>query len=393
MAQKERIAELDYLRSFAFLAVVYQHVIGIYIRKPGVSEETSFLFGMLFHLMKFAVPAFVFVTGLVLFYNYYERLAYPRFIQKRFTEIIIPYLIWSLVYMVWHHDLTGWNLHTFMLVLKKWLTGTSSYHLWFVVMIFQFYLLYPVYRQLFRWAIQFFRGKVGRWGIIGAAALAYTALMWFSARYLPANAFRFEISWLDAYLIKFRDRNFLYYSFYFLMGGLAAFALPKFRVLLQRSWLSLFTAFGIMYGYIGYELVKYSGGLPVNLNVATTLKPSMFFYTVIQLLILYLLVLWVNTSKAHWKKALSLLGHYSYGAYLIHALVLTYVMKLLNKWEWTSNGLGGSLLAFVLCSLLSFLGSYLLAKLPFGSWLVGAAEKKTKSSPVRSPREKERQAI
>ena len=39
MTRKERIAELDLIRSFAFLAVVYQHVIGVYMRKPGVDED------------------------------------------------------------------------------------------------------------------------------------------------------------------------------------------------------------------------------------------------------------------------------------------------------------------------------------------------------------------
>ncbi|MEJ8546291.1 acyltransferase [Brevibacillus borstelensis] len=382
MARKERIVELDYVRSFAFLAVVYQHVIGVYIRKPGIGEETAFLFGMLFHLLKFAVPAFVFVTGLVLFYNYCDRLQYPRFIQKRFTEIVVPYAIWSVVYMATYHELAGFNLETLWLVLKKWMTGTASYHLWFVVMIFQFYLLYPLLRKLFRWTGQTVRGRGGRALVVGAGALAYAALMWLSYRYIPAHSFRFDLAWLDAYLIKYRDRNFLYYSFYFFMGGLVALALPQFRVFLQKRWLWLFAAFGVTYAYVGYELVKHSGGPIVNLNVATSLKPSMFFYTVAQLLIVYLLAVWVGKSRSQWKKWLTMIGHYSYGAYLIHALVLTYVMKLLNRWEWAASGFTGSLIAFVLCSALSFGLSYGLAKLPFGAWLVGAAEKKKNGSAV-----------
>lgn len=387
MARKERIVELDYVRSFAFLAVVYQHVIGVYIRKPGVGEETAFLFGMLFHLLKFAVPAFVFVTGLVLFYNYYDRLQYPRFIQKRFTEIVVPYAVWSIVYMAMHHDLTGFNPETLWLVLKKWMTGTASYHLWFVVMIFQFYLLYPILLKLFKWTRHAVRGRAGRTFAVGAAALAYAALMWFSVRYIPAHSFRFDLAWLDAYLIKYRDRNFLYYSFYFFMGGLAALALPQFRVFLQKRWLWLFAAFGVTYAYIGYELVKHSVSPIVNLNVATSLKPSMFLYTVAQLLVVYLVAVWVGKSGSQWKKWLTMLGHYSYGAYLIHGLVLTYVMKLLNHWEWTASGIGGSLIAFVLCSAFSFGLSYGLAKLPFGALLVGAAEKKKNSSAPSTPKE------
>ncbi|WP_228728129.1 acyltransferase [Brevibacillus composti] len=394
MARKERIVELDYVRSFAFLAVVYQHVIGVYIRKPGVSEETSFLFGMLFQLLKFAVPAFVFVTGLVLVYNYYERLHYPRFIQKRFTEIIVPYGFWSLVYMVLHHDITRINLDTFLVIGKKLLTGSASYHLWFVVMIFQFYLLYPVILRLFRSARQALRtSRLGMWAAVGLAAVAYGGLMWFSSRYLPAHPFRLDGAWLDAYLIKYRDRNFLYYSFYFLMGGMVALALPQFRAFLQRRWLLLVAAFAGTFAYISYELIKYSGGLRVNLNVATSLKPSMFLYTVAQLLIIYLLAVWLSHTKSVWKKWLTKLGHYSYGAYLIHAVALTYVMKLLNRWEWTASGLGGSVVAFLLCSAVSFGATYLLAKLPFGAWLVGATEKGKSVAAPAVQREAKREAV
>lgn len=64
MIRKERIAELELIRALGFLAVVYQHVIGVYMRVPGIDEQTAIVYGMLFHLLKFAVPAFIFMTGL-----------------------------------------------------------------------------------------------------------------------------------------------------------------------------------------------------------------------------------------------------------------------------------------------------------------------------------------
>ena len=47
---------------------------------------------------KFAVPLFIFITGMVLFYNTGEQLKYGRFMQKRLTDVIAPYVVWSLVY-------------------------------------------------------------------------------------------------------------------------------------------------------------------------------------------------------------------------------------------------------------------------------------------------------
>ena len=68
--RKEKIFELNLLRSAAFLAVVAQHVLGVYWRDKGITPSGSILVGILFNLCKFAVPLLIFLSGIVLFYNY-----------------------------------------------------------------------------------------------------------------------------------------------------------------------------------------------------------------------------------------------------------------------------------------------------------------------------------
>lgn len=373
--RKERITELELVRSFAFLAVVYQHVIGIYIRVPGIDEQTAVVYGMLFHLLKFAVPAFVFITGLVLFYNYYENISYFEFMRKRTMEILVPYLLWSGIYLSLQPGFPPEGSSVWWSLAKNLGTGTASYHLWFVVMIFQFYLLYPFWQQVFRFLRRYADSMLKLAGVILLLAIGYSLLMWFSARYIPANSFWFNQAWLDTYLIKYRDRNAFYYFYYFLFGGLVAVALPVFRAKIKQHWIWICTSFLILYAYIGYELFRDSGYGMINLNVATSLKPSMFVYTLAQLLVVYgiALALLKHPRICFW---MTKIGQYSYGAYLIHALVLTYVMQFLRSISLFHEGILGSLVAFGLCAMLSFGIAFACSKLPFGWLLVGSAKKK-----------------
>ncbi|MGN7470582.1 acyltransferase [Brevibacillus sp. SAFN-007a] len=385
MGRKERIAELDLIRAFAFLAVVYQHVIGVFIREKGLSEQAAIVYGMLFHLLKFAVPAFVFITGLVLFYNYYEKVNYLAFLRKRITEIVVPYAIWSAIYLtVVQTKLPEAGGAFFWLLFKKLVTGTASYHLWFVAMIFQFYLLYPLWQKVFRWLQRLAAGRLRFFAVGAVVACVYASLMWFSARYIPAHPGDFDGGWLETFFIKYRDRNSFYYFGYFLLGGVAAVALPAFRDSLRKRWPLILGACCLLYVWIGYELFRDSGSGTINLNVATSLKPSMFWYTVASLLIVYGLALWIGKKQAAWVHWLGLVGKYSYGAYLMHALILTYVMKGLRGIGLFHTGIIGSLVVFAVCAIGSFLLSYGLGKLPFGALFVGAAEKKQKraSEPV-----------
>lgn len=49
--QKERIVELDVLRGLAFLAVVLQHAMGVYVRKADIQIADAAMIGILFNFI------------------------------------------------------------------------------------------------------------------------------------------------------------------------------------------------------------------------------------------------------------------------------------------------------------------------------------------------------
>lgn len=385
--RKERIAELDILRALSFLAVVFQHTLGAYIREPGIPISQSSMLGMLFNLNKFAVPAFVFITGLSLFYNYYERVDYPSFIRKRAVEVFVPYLAWVLLYLlsVNQYHLPSFSLQWAIEFGKNILLGNQYYHLWFIPMIFQFYLLYPILLKVFKWARAGSQSRVGFRIILGSFGLFYYGLMWFTVSYIGGGHLHTD-NWLLTVLIRYLDRNFLFWSFYFFLGAIAGVALSKWRHFVIRSiqWNSfLFLAF---FMWVGYELMRsvLRAGT-VDLNYSTSLKPSMFLYTVSEMLLLYGLSIVLANSKSILANTLNFLGKYSYGAYLAHALILNYSLRFVGAFlpiqsgVW-QNGIVKSFLTFIIVSVGSVALTYGISRLPFGNLLVGASGKKPKNA-------------
>src|SRR4051794_27546355 len=98
MIRRERIDEIQSMRGIAFFAVVLQHALGMFTRLPGVNIADLAVLSFLFNMAKFAVPMFVFITGIVIFYNYYEKLNYPTYLWKRCKEILVPYAVFTPFY-------------------------------------------------------------------------------------------------------------------------------------------------------------------------------------------------------------------------------------------------------------------------------------------------------
>lgn len=144
---KEKLKEIDILRGLAFLAVVLQHAIGHYYPLPETGLADGVLLGAALIASKFAVPVFLFITGMVLFYNYSHTVHAGTFLWKRARDVVFPYAVWTVVYVVLIHklDLGAWATYR---TLGRWLiTGEACYHLWYVVMILQFYLLFPLLQR------------------------------------------------------------------------------------------------------------------------------------------------------------------------------------------------------------------------------------------------------
>jgi len=145
---KERNVIFDNLRGICMLGVIAIHA-GSYVMDSATASEHIFMF--LEVLSRYSVPAFFFISGYGLFYTYAldKPLAYWPFIKKRLMSIGVPYVIWSLLYSaiydIAYHDPQSWSLGELWFKLAF---GNATYHIYFLVILMWFYILFPLWRKL-----------------------------------------------------------------------------------------------------------------------------------------------------------------------------------------------------------------------------------------------------
>ncbi|ANA83048.1 acyltransferase [Paenibacillus glucanolyticus] len=375
---RERIPEVERLRGIAFLAVVLQHSIAHYTVEPGITTGDGILMAVLLMVTKFAVPVFIFITGMVLFYNDKGSLHYGRFIQRRFGDIYIPFAVWTLITLLINNRFNPTQAEDWKYLGGVLLTGKSSSHFWYIIMLFQFYLLYP----LFRSAIL---GIKERWGwrtqliILLLSGLLYVGLTgvisdigrWMGSLDIPV--------WSELFT-TYADRNALYYFFYFALGAAAGLYHTSWKKWIQKARTGIWLIFLFLFGWMLIQAVneiRSAENGAITFYSLSLLRPMMSVFLISSILVMYDVTGWIcRQGGARVNSLLTSVGLYSYGAYLMHLLTLRISYVVDESWLISMPTLIRILSSWLISAAAAYGATRLLAMLPFGKWLVGMTGKR-----------------
>lgn len=327
---------IDNLRGICMLGVI-----GIHIGSLALAPNNFTLYLLLEILSRYSVPSFFFISGYGLACTDKgllsgSRLNYIDFMKKRLRGAGLPYLSWSLFYMLYFWlilppGFVSWNpLHVAYVLFF----GLGCYHLYFMVILLWFYASYPLWRQLLRiiihQSIPFMLVLLFIFQLAFNWWTTHPGLNTAGWSVLAKNFFDYRLNYLP-----------LHYLLIFMSGSLAACYWQKFIALLRKYSTMVCVIFAASVAWdvqSCYEAVTVKGYTLIDLaNTYHQLSPQGLCYTVGSLLFFCLALDWLE-RKAQAKgslsnllyKAISTLSTYSMLIYFVHPLLLDWLSSAYN---------------------------------------------------------------
>jgi surface polysaccharide O-acyltransferase-like enzyme len=139
---KDKILWLDFIRCIAAFSVVFLHTSGALLYEYNNIPAFEWWTGNVYDSMvRFCVPYFFILSGCLLLG---KQESIKDFFRKRINKILIPFIVWSIIYVFWGYYFGDKELsfHSFYSIVLS----PSYFHLWFFYTLIGLYLFIPILR-------------------------------------------------------------------------------------------------------------------------------------------------------------------------------------------------------------------------------------------------------
>jgi membrane-bound acyltransferase YfiQ involved in biofilm formation len=344
------VPAFDLLRAVACLGVVATHAITIALNEFGdISAGPVGVLRATQMLLMFSTPTFVFLSAAIVGHAYQQP---PRgFLLRRLRFVAVPFLTMSVMYAVYYalKDLlrsgdSGWFVSEVVSSSLRNLAG--GIHLWFIIPILQFYLLYAVFGR------RLSRLPAGALGVALALNVAYLGYVNLAPPATDAYAQFIGKPWYGLL--------FPAWCFYFVVGLSVGARYADWAATLNRR----LGPTVLIWCACGALLLAsfFSGWLPL----VASRRVDVLFYTcsVVALMVA------VGARLSRTPGVLWQISRCAFGIYILHPLSLNLV------WPWLAQHGDLPLLVRVIVLWLggvaiAWLAVWLVSRVPAGSLLVG----------------------
>jgi peptidoglycan/LPS O-acetylase OafA/YrhL len=302
-----RLEHIDAMRPVKQAGVISTHALDFFA--PICTAQGAAL--LLLHVSR---EAFFFVSACMTTYAYLSlsRSGLRRFYWRRFVSIGIPYLCWTAIYYVFTLPTSHYAGPRQALTAIAQLLYLGYYHLYFLLVIMQFYLVFPLLLIGLR------RAK-GHHGLVIAAVALVQVLLTIAIHW----------AWLPADMRGlWAQREALTYVLYLIGGSVTAFHLDQVDAWLRRhaKLVVALTALAAMLAETVYFLAQYRVTSVLG-STDDPFQPSIIPFNIGAIACLYLLGIALVRSPRT-RRIARVGSDNSYGVYLSHVLFIVILVWL-----------------------------------------------------------------
>lgn len=328
----------DQVRAIATVSVILLHVAAPLLyqfRKIEVSHW--WIANIIDSAMRFCVPVFMMLTGALLLSKNESTIL---FYKKRFTRLVYPFILWSLIYLWYNFDPKVTKNFNMTYVWEQLVNGTS-YHLWYVYMIVFYYFLIPFLRKWIQ--------------VATTKKIILLLIIWFVVLMLG-------MSYLQTMKSRINGLYFIGFMGYPILGYLVS---NRLSININKYILFLIIVIGWLVTAIGtFYLTQKSGHFKGEFY--HYLSPNVMFMSVS----IFILIKQINIQRNGLKNIVNFISTYSFGTYLSHVLVLSLLKEVGITGSWVHPLWGIPITTFI-ALIFSITLVYGIKKLPLGNYISG----------------------
>lgn len=339
-SKSKRIAYFDFLRVFATFAIMIQHIDPYGSRDPSTAEyRVRLIFDL---LTRCGVPLFLMISG-ALFLG--SESSIKRIYTHNIFRIVAAFAFWSALYAVVRTVIFGYG--TINMVIEFFF---GHYHMWFMFLIIELYIFTPILRKVVSsW-------KTGKYLLI--ILLVYASLIPMLTNSVTLVSSKLGDLVGRTFQGYFRNK-FHMGVFYFVLG----YYLSKCQLTVcRRRWIYAMGVLGLLIsGFGSYALAK--------IGVAELPLLNNYYITIVAFTSAVFVFARSHCSfdrMKGWAVSFILkLSKYSFGAYLVHALVLEMIDHYIGYEVFQIGPIFSLLLLFLNVCVVSFAISAIINHIPF----------------------------
>lgn len=364
--------DVDVVRLTTVLGVLGVHATSLMLPSSDVS-------GAALTVLHVTREVFLFLSAFVLAYSTRLPIVARSFWRRRFPLVVAPYVVWSGIYVIADGNL-GSPLSVVATFCRDVLSGAARFHLYFLLLTFQLYVIFP-------WVRAWLARRSGHGRILGATViwqLAFAAAIHYRLD-LPAPLSTWLShpgTWLPSYLL------------YVVAGVLAALHFEEVRTWVRAHHRAIGAGAAAVFtlGLASYEVDVHVAHLS-PLHAGEVFSPAVVAESVAAIGAQFALGLWVaQRAGPRVRRLLRTSSDVSFGVYLAHPLFYQGFLAVLAAFGLHGlgslpPGLGLALVLVVIAPstyLLTATGIWLVRRSPLSLALTGR-RLRTRAWADRSP--------